>query len=209
MKGLVTTFLFTLVVTLAYGQSNYRNHGDSILFNGKWYAPADYKVAKWQDEKIHFDTYFMPGLAFSVYQPKLSDSTGRFSGLTVEYLIYAHVSQSDDAGPSHVRVYTKLNILKSSKLTVNSLFMYTIGLDMSLEKNPKRTFLIPYFGLELGGMSQKQFGSTLQFTPTFGVHLLSNKNIFINLHGGYVYPLKNFEMLQGWYGQAGVNFALW
>jgi hypothetical protein len=179
------------------------------MFEGIWYAPADYKVVKAAYQQKNFETWFMPGLAYTYYQPKSTDSIGYFSGLTVEYLIYAKVEQNDGRGPSHVRWYSKLNILKSSKSDINSMFMYTLGLDLSLEKNPKRSYLIPYFGLEFGGMSQKQFGSTIQFTPTLGIHLLAKKNIFINVHGGYVYPVSNFETLQGWFGQAGLNFALW
>jgi hypothetical protein len=167
------------------------------------------KAIRKKEAKETFETWFMPGLGYSIYQPKQRDSTGQFSGLTVDYLIYANVDQNDDPGPSHVRVYSKLNIMNSDRKSINSMFMYTIGLDLSLEKNPKRQFLIPYFGVEMGGISQKQFGSGIQFTPTFGLHLLSKKNMFINVHGGYVYPIRNFEMLQGWYGQAGLNFALW
>jgi len=202
------------VNTNYYGNNNYRSnynntHGDSTYLNGRYYSPADYKVAKKENEKLNFETYFMPGLAYTFFQPRSTDSVGRFSGLTVEYLIYAKVEQSDRPGPSHVRFYSKLNILQSDKKAINSMFMYTMGLDLSLEKNPKRSYLIPYFGLEFGGLSQKQFGSTAQFTPTFGIHLLSKKNIFINVHGGYLYPLTNFETLQGWFAQAGLNFALW
>lgn len=195
---------------MSFGQNNHgTNHGDSIRFRGKYYSQADYKVVKAAYEKMNFETYFMPGLGYTFYQPKANDSIGYFSGLTVEYLIYGKVEQNDNPGPSHVRFYSKLNILKSNRATINSMFMYTLGLDLSLEKNPKRSFLIPYFGLEFGGISQKQFGSTVQFTPTLGIHILSKKNLFINIHGGYVYPLSNFEMLQGWFGQAGLNFALW
>ncbi|MCU0434670.1 MAG: hypothetical protein MUC87_14540 [Bacteroidia bacterium] len=210
MKKAAVTFLFSMILCSLFAQSTYRtNRGDSVWFQGKLYSQADYKLAKEAYEKLNFTTYFMPGLGYKYYQPKASDSTGSFSGLTVEYLIYAKVEQSDDPGPSHVRFYSKLNILRSDKSNINSMFMYTLGLDLSLEKNPKRTFLIPYFGLEFGGISQKQFGSTVQFTPTFGIHVLSKKNLFINLQGGYMYPISNFEMLQGWMGQAGVNFALW
>ena len=184
-------------------------HGDSIYFYDQYYSPAEYYTAKKAYELINFETYFMPGLSYSFYKPKLSDSIGNFSGITVEYLIFGKVGQNDHPGPSHVRVYSKLSILQSTESNVKSMFMYAVGLDLSLEKNPKRSYLVPYFGLELGGMSQKKFGSCMTFTPTFGVHILSQRNIFINLHGGYVYPMQNYESLQGWYAQAGVNFAMW
>jgi hypothetical protein len=205
-KHLLVSLFLCLNYAGVFGQSS---HGDSSWYEGRYRSQEEMKAIRKKEAKETFETWFMPGLGYSIYQPKQRDSTGQFSGLTVDYLIYANVDQNDDPGPSHVRVYSKLNIMNSDRKSINSMFMYTIGLDLSLEKNPKRQFLIPYFGVEMGGISQKQFGSGIQFTPTFGLHLLSKKNMFINVHGGYVYPIRNFEMLQGWYGQAGLNFALW
>ena len=186
-------------------------HGDSIYSQevDKYFSPSDYKIFKENYDKINYETTFMPGIGYTFFQPKASDSIGLFTGIAVEYLIFAKVSQNDKRGPSHIRFYTKLNILNSNKKDINSMFSYALGLDLSIEKNPKRSFLIPYFGLEFGGLSQKKFGTCIQFIPTLGIHILSKKNIFINLHTGYVYPVSNFEMLQGWFGQAGINFALW
>lgn len=203
-----TLFFVALLFGTQYFSQVY-NPSDSLYFKGNYYNQVEYDKAIAHDAKFNFETYFMPGLAYTVFQPKASDSLGLFSGLAVEYLIYSKVEQNDESGPSHVRWYSKLNILNSDKKEINSMFMYTIGLDLSLEKNPKRNYLVPYFGLEFGGMTQKQLGSTVQFTPTLGVHLLSKKNIFLNIHGGYIYPLRNFEMQQGWFAQAGLNFALW
>ncbi len=204
----ISLFLATFLIgALSFSQEY--NYADSIYFKGKYYNKVDYDKVLALDAKLNFETYFMPGLAYSMYQPKASDSLGLFSGLAVEYLIYAKAEQNDESGPSHVRWYSKLNILNSDKKDINSMFMYTVGLDLSLEKNPKRNFLVPYFGLEFGGITQKQLGSTVQFTPTLGIHLLAKKNIFLNVHGGYVYPLRNFEIQQGWFAQAGLNFALW
>lgn len=210
MKKSIWSLLLTLTfvfVGVLHSFSQYS--GDSVWFKGKYYSPEEYEIVKAEDEKVNFETYFMPGIGYTYFQPKAIDSVGTFSGLTVEYLIYAKVEQNNNPGPSHVRWYAKLNILTSDKENINSMFMYTIGLDLSLEKNPKRSFLIPYFGLEFGGLSQKQFGSTVQFTPTLGIHLLSKKNLFINVHGGYIYPISNFDMLQGWVAQVAINFALW
>ncbi len=201
--------LISHAVTFKNHYNSGDKHGDSIRYNDKYYSPSDYAKEKINYDKVNYKTWFMPGLSYTYFKPEESEYLGNFSGLTIEYLIFAKVGQNDNHGPSHVRVYSKLNILKSSIEKINSMFMYSVGLDLSLEKNPKRSFLVPYFGIEFGGMSQNQYVSTIQLTPTFGVHVLSKKNIYINIQGGYVYPVKNFEMLQGWIGQAGVNFALW
>ena len=206
--SIMQKMLFIALMLLFTGEIMAQNNSttaDSVYYYGKNIPKAEYNRLS----KRNFESWFMPGLAYTYYQPKISDSLGYFSGVAVEYLIYANVQQSDSDGPSHVRLYSKFNILRSSKKEISSLFLYTAGLDLSIEKNPRRTFLIPYFGLEFGGMSQKTVGSTVQFTPTVGVHLLSTKNLFINAHGGYLYPIKNFESMQGWFAQVGANFALW
>lgn len=156
-----------------------------------------------------FDRAFMPGGGYALFLPKGKDSLGILRGGTIEFLLFTHVAQNDDSGPSHIRIYGKLNMLNSDKKNVTNFFSYAAGLDMSLERNPKRNYFIPYFGLEMGGLSNKSFGTTLQFTPTLGMHVVSRQNLFINLQAGYMYPVKNFDLLQGYAFQASLNFSFW
>lgn len=188
---------------------------DSILFKNKYYYSTDpeYEPIKvWlnvDEDKNNFEAYFMPGLGYTFYRPKGLDSTGLFNGVAVNYLIYTKMYQNNKPGPSIVRFYTKFSIVKSDKSEISDLFCYSLGLSFSFEKNPQRNYLVPFFGLEFGGLSQKQFGTTGQFTPTLGLHIVSRKNLFINLQGGYVYPVTNFDILQGLFIETGINFALW
>ncbi len=195
--------LFITNIAQTFAQDSTRTRTDRDRNNNqRWGRNKD-------DNTNYFDNYFQPGAGYSFYAPKASDSLGRFSGVVIEYLIWAGVRQNEDRGPSHTRLYTKINILKSDKNNVSDMFMYGAGLNFSFERNPKRSYLIPYFGIELGGISQRNIGSTFQMTPLLGVHLLARRNIFVNLHGGYVYPINDFERLQGYFGQLGINFALW
>ncbi len=204
------TLLFSSVIFTILCQSTSFSQQDSTYVDGKYYKGSEIAQAQEREKKMNFESYFMPGLAYTLYQPKISDSLGLFSGVAVDYLIISNVNQTDNhSGPSHVQWYAKLNIMKSDRKEIGSMFMYTTGINLSFEKNPNRLFLIPFFGLEFGGMSQKQSGTTVQFTPTFGLHLLAKKNIYLKVHGGYVYPISNFENMQGWTAQAGLNFALW
>ncbi len=195
MKTIIT-ILLAFMVTAAVHAQNVKN--DSLP---KKPAPGY--------SNSNFESAFVPGVGYTYYQTTAPDSTGVFNGISVEYLIYAKVFQNDKPGPSHVRFYSKLIMLKSDKSDVTDMFSYSLGISMSVEKNPKRTVMVPYFGLEFGGLSQKSWGTTAQFTPTLGCHLVSRRNLFINVQGGYVYPVSNFDILQGWNVSAGVNFALW
>jgi hypothetical protein len=186
-----------------------REHKDSTYWEGRLYPDSVYKVLKTDYDNNNYESYLMPGVAYLYYTPKESDSVGNFQGIAVEYLIYAQVHKNDDPGPSHTRIYLKLNILNSDKDEMGDMFMYTAGVDLSFERNPSRNYLVPYFGLEIGGISQKQLGTSLQFSPTFGLHVLSKRNLFINVQGAYIYPKENFEILKGWIAQVGINFAMW
>ena len=210
MKKITFILLFNAILFSSFCQGVNHVSPDSVWVDGKYYKGSEIAKAQEREKKMNFESYFMPGLAYTLYQPKISDSLGLFSGIAVDYLIISNVNQTDNhSGPSHVQWYAKLNIMKSDRKEIGSMFMYTTGINLSFEKNPNRSFLIPFFGLEFGGMSQKQSGTTVQFTPTVGLHLLAKKNIYLKVHGGYVYPISNFENMQGWTAQAGLNFALW
>ena len=184
---------------------------DSIYYNNKYYysTDSDFEQVKKEYMDRNFETWFMPGIGYTLYVPKGQDSTGVLKGIAIDYLLFTHMAQDNKPGPSLVRIYTKLSIIKSSKSEVNDLFSYSLGLSMSFEKNPKRSYLVPFFGLEFGGLSQSQWGTTGQFTPTVGIHIIAKRNLYINLQGGYVYPITNFDILQGVFFEVGVNFALW
>ena len=184
------------------GKYHKKPGADSVWYNGKI-------VSKKYRDRLDYETYFMPGAGYSYYSFKGTDSIGNFSGVCIDYLFYAQSHQDDDFGPSHVRFYGKLNINTSDKKDMSSMFIYSLGLQMSLEKNPKRYWLIPYFGFEAGGISQKQLGSTFAFYPIAGVHIFALQNFYLNAHAGYCYPIKNFDLMQGYYAQATFNFALW
>jgi hypothetical protein len=167
----------------------------------------DSKLQKTIDRE--WQTYGIPGIVLQTYYPDLKDSIGSFRGISVEYLIAAWIHQNENKGPSHGRFYAKINFMKSSQPKINDIFYMALGLNLSLERNPKRHFLIPFFGLEVGNMNQRQFGNVLAFTPIFGAHIYSSPNVFVNFTGGYVYPSKYLEELRGYTMQLGVNLSFW
>ena len=185
------TIIISVFVLLAVSVQSQEIKKDSIFYKNKFYysTDPDYEKIKAEYMKLNFESWFMPGLGYTFYSPKGSDSTGVFNGIAVNYLIYAKMYQNNKPGPSHVRFYTKLSIVKSTEKDIKDLFCYSVGLSFSFEKNPKRSYLVPFFGLEFGGLSQSQWETTGQFTPTLGLHLVSKRNLFVNLQGEYVYPI--------------------
>lgn len=205
-----SVLLISTILLLISVEAQVRKN-DSIYFKGSYYKSGDpnYKEIRVEFDKINYESYFIPGLGYTFYIPKGADSTGNFQGIAVNYLIFSKMYQNNDPGPSIVRFYSKLSITKSTKAEINDLFCYSVGLSFSFEKNPGRTILVPYFGLEFGGISQSQWGTTGQFTPTLGLHFVAKRNMYVSFQGGYVYPITNFDILQGVFLELGINFALW
>jgi len=156
-------------------------------------------------------TFFMPGLQYSAYGPNRASDWGSFHGISAEFLLYAWIARNENRGPSHGRLYIDLDVLFSTRTDKPSAFIQTLGLDLSIERNPARRILLPYFGAETGGLFQKEISGIWMVVPFLGVHLYSSANVFANVTAGYVLPLDadRFDELRGWGIKAGFDFSLW
>lgn len=161
-------------------------------------------------ESLEWDDYFMPGVGYKLYMPKNQDSLGMYSGISTEFVIYARARSSDSwrSGPSRVKTYGNLSIMHSDNSTAKDIFSVNFGLNLSFEAVAKRKYGIPYFGLELGGLFQRDF-SSVQFTPVAGIQLLSNKRMIWNVQAGYNYTVKYFDEFSGMQYSSTFNLLLW
>ncbi len=200
-KKIISTFLICLIasfglISTLQAQSGTDN-GDDL--------PLKKKTKNYTNDE---DLYFMPGAGFTVYAPS-EDTLGVFSGGNIDFLFFSKINQNNRRGPSHVRFYGKLGVLNSSKKNIATMLTYSAGVTFSFERMPKRDFLIPYFGAEIGSITQKQLSASFQITPVAGLHVVAKPNIFVNIHGGYVFPNTNADALRGYTGQITVNFSFW
>ncbi len=155
-----------------------------------------------------WDDYFMPGLGVKSYIPKNHSEIGVYNGIMTEFVIYAKAKGSVGSGPSRIKTYGNLSIMGSSVKSSNDIFFANVGLNLSYEGKLKRKYLIPYFGLEIGGLFQRDF-STFQFSPVTGIQIVSNKRILWSVQGGYLYTTKRFDEYSGFSLASSVNVLLW
>lgn len=200
--------ILSIFIGMAQATKNVKPYNGKIV-NDSIYSDWQGWVPKSEYDKYNYELYAMPGIGLMQYNWTGQDSVGTYPGFSVEILLWSKVHQNNDFGPSHVKLYSKLNLNRSKQEGMGRLFYYAMGIQLSIEKNPKRHYLIPFFGGEIGGMSQKQLGTTAVFFPEAGLYLLATKNIYINLYGGYLYPVRNIDYLSGYSLQASINFALW
>lgn len=153
-------------------------------------------------------SFLLPGLGYSIYAPR-DDANTVFHGLNLEVVIAAWIHRNDNRGPSHGRVYLNAELLNATGINVPLMFAYSAGLSLSFERNPQRTWLIPYYGVELGGIVHNQIGSYFQTTPYAGVHLFSNPNVFLGTRLGYRLVPSRIDDLAGLHFGVVADFSIW
>lgn len=179
----------------------------ATVTDGKTTVTRDIKLVV---EEEH-ESFFMPGVGYSLWVPGDVGTYGVFNGFSVEFLGVRWVHQNDKRGPSHGRIYVDFDVLFSSHSAIDPAFMPVIGFDLSFEKNPGRRIFIPYFGLEGGAMFQNQTGTLGLMTPLFGVHLYSTKNVELGLKAGYMLPFtsEQFAKVAGLRARLALDVAFW
>lgn len=163
--------------------------------------PEPEAVARWH-------SFLLPGGGYSVYRPR-DEELGTFRGVTLELLAVAWIHRTENRGPSHGRIYANVELTRSSRGESPILFAYNFGSSLSFERNPVRSWLIPHYGLDLGGIVHDELGSRFQTTPYVGLHLYTSPNLFANLRGGYRLVPSELDRLGGWHVALTGDFSVW
>lgn len=162
-----------------------------------------------------WQSYFMPGASYSMLAPVDRSTWGVFQGVSTEILVASWIHRNENRGPSHGRVFLDMDILRSTRAGTAPAFDLAMGFDLSLERNPSRKFLLPYFGMKTGAFLQKDLtegrSTVWHLTPMAGAYLWADKNLFVTASAGYMLPVNaaRFEDLRGLRANLGLNFSLW
>ncbi len=156
-----------------------------------------------------WEVYALPGVQAVSYWPRQSIDTGGYQGASVECLGIAWAHRNNKHGPSHGRVYLDLDLLFPTSGHGGNLYAYTIGTDLTVERNPSRRFLLPYFGAEVGGIHSAALGDYFVAIPYAGLHLWADRSAWVNVSGGYVLPGRNLDRLSGAFAKAGLDLSFW
>jgi hypothetical protein len=156
-----------------------------------------------------WETFFMPGVAYSAYWPVAQHRYGTFHGPSVELLLASFIHKNDARGPSHVRCYGGVGLLSSTRDGLKKGVAVNLGFDLTIERNPSRRFLLPFFGVETGFLFQAEIGKPFLLTPKAGLHLWADRNLFVSALYGYSFPSVRVDQLRGHQARLSVDFALW
>lgn len=156
-----------------------------------------------------WESYALPGINYAGWIPLNAPEIGVASGPSFEIVVAQYVHRNDNVGPSHGRVSLKAELLFPSAAPTDVVLLYSASLALSLERNPQRSFLLPIFAVDVGGLYQKDLGEAVQVTPQIGIHLWQSRNIFVTATAGYLLALPQTERLHGPRFSLGGNFTFW
>lgn len=159
-------------------------------------------------EQEEWTSFLLPGVGYSIYSPRDHADTV-FHGLNLELVVAAWISRNDNRGPSHGRVYINTELLNATGLNIPLMFGYSAGLSLSFERNPQRTWLIPHYGFEVGGIVHQRTGAFFQATPYAGLHLFSSPNVFLGARLGYRLVPSRVDELAGLHVGIITDISIW
>lgn len=160
------------------------------------------------DTRYEWERYLTLGAGYSIYAPKRIDSLGFFHGVSTEFIFYEAANLAY-AGPGRFKIYGRFNWYMSTLEGSGDMFNYAFGANFSFEKAPKRKFLIPFFGLEFGGIHHREGGNSFQIKPYLGLRLFDSRNFSVSIDGGYSYAVPNFDVLAGIQATLVLNVFFW
>jgi hypothetical protein len=141
-----------------------------------------------------------------VYAP--ADASGPWYGGGIE----AAVVWSDNSsafGPSQGKVRFDIAALGTATMDAGAMAMYRGGFQVSLERNASRSFGIPYFNVDIGGLWTKGTGSRGFVDGGLGLYVVHRRGLVVDLEVDGVLPFSNPGQLGGVRGQLAVSVALW
>jgi hypothetical protein len=94
-------------------------------------------------------------------------------------------TRQNDCHASLHRFYAQLEVLDSLRSGQASMFVYGVGYSASFEWYPGRRWLIPHYGVELGGLVREGDGHLAQTRPYLGMHLWASDQLWVNAVLGY------------------------
>jgi hypothetical protein len=157
----------------------------------------------------------LPTAFAAMYAPH--GMAGTFYGGGLEAVLLAWNDNSDAYGPSQGRLRIDVAYLTSSApgdassgaMTTGAMAMYRGGAQLAFERNASRSYGIPYFAADLGGLWSDATGRRWYVDGGVGLYLIHRRNVIVDLEVTGVLPFRDPGTLGGVRSRLGLSFALW
>ncbi len=159
------------------------------------------------DAECHeYETFVMPGGQAMLFKAAGVEKPYIGGGFRIDAVRWSH--HNDDFGPGEGSLFIQASLLQSPS-SEHTLGIYEGGVTLSFERNPKRRYLIPYFGMTTGGMFAEDMPRSGFVQPLGGIHLYAHPNVVADVQAGYMFPTDDIDRLQGVRAQLSLRFHAW
>jgi hypothetical protein len=149
----------------------------------------------------------LPTVYGGVYAPM---EGGPYAGGGVEAVLLAWSDNSAAFGPSQGRVRADVGVMRSvDEMTTGTLVMYRAGAQVAFERNAARSYGIPYFAADFGGLWSDATGQRWFVDGGLGVYLLHRRGMILDLEVTGVLPFREPDKLGGVSSRLALSFSLW
>jgi hypothetical protein len=153
----------------------------------------------------------LPNAFAAVYAPH--GLGGTFYGGGLEAVLLAWSDNSDAYGPSQGRLRIDVAYLTSSAqgnaMATGGMAMYRGGAQLAFERNASRSYGIPYFAADVGGLWSDATGRRWYVDGGVGLYLVHRRSVIVDLEVTGVLPFRDPGTLGGVRSRLGLSFALW
>ncbi|GAB4509825.1 MAG: hypothetical protein Tsb0020_26600 [Haliangiales bacterium] len=155
----------------------------------------------------YWSALFIPGVNALAYLPR-DDTRWLGAGLTLNLYIWG--DNDPRSGASQGRYLFEVGVLRAqNRDDAGTMMRARAGLTRSFEGNASRTWLIPFYGLQLGALRASSTGLRGFVAGTLGIHALYTPQLIINLESDYMVPFRNQRRLAGPSVQLTASVAWW
>jgi hypothetical protein len=140
-----------------------------------------------------WSTHLTPSLGATTL---VSHSGDAFAGGVFEWTLFARRLSGDDGlncrwqryrgdcHPSLFRFYLNFELLDATSRNEPAVFTYAFGYSGALEAYAERDYLVPFYGLEVGGLWQDEDGQRFAVRPALGLHLWADHRFWVDVSLG-------------------------
>jgi hypothetical protein len=156
----------------------------------------------------YWSALLTPGVFGLAYVPG-DGALGPWYGGGVRLSLYTWSDNAVAFGPSQGKFFLDFGLLGSGEDDTATMALFRAGFHLSVEGNASRTWLIPYYGGNLGRLSEETLEVNWFAEAVLGVHALYQQNVRIDVEGGYVLPFSEIDVMKGFMAQISASFTLW
>lgn len=155
---------------------------------------------------------FTPSIAGGAFFPRTQTIfTGEYIGFQPELSLYTKWASYSRRSPAYVRIASGVGVysFNGNAVAANRRYIYTIGGDASFENRINRKWMIPFFGMNAGFVTERNLGNSLFIQPKIGLLLFASKDVHIFGEGGYFFATQNSTSYEAGIARLGLNLMLW